>query len=139
MNSLRELNWPLLVVLGLLGLVRPAARITLEGTQLPTAVIALGMTVLVTGLWALGLGLARAANPVLGGIVAGLVYAIGAIILSGLLSPILLGHLEGPLAQPLAIAPMLATSGVWGAIAGGLGLIVRRIRWGTWTTGRVRP
>lgn len=144
MNTLRQLIWPLIIVLGILGLVRPLARIVFEGAQLPTPVIALSMTLLVTivwmaGCWVLGLGLSRAANPLLGGIATGLVYAIGAIVLSAILSPILLGHLEGPLSNPFAIVPMLLTNAVWGAIVGGLALVVRRIRWGTWTTGRVQP
>lgn len=139
MNRIRKLDWPLLIILGLLGLIRPLARIIFEETDLPTAVIALSLTVLVTLMWSLGLGLARVANPVLGGIVTGLVYAIAAIILSAILSPVLLGRLEGPLAQPLAIVPMLVTNAGWGAIAGGLALFVRRLRWGTWTLDRVRP
>ena len=139
MNTLRDLNWPLIIVLGIVGLVRPLARIVFDGTQVPTAVVALGTTVLVTVVWALGLGLARAGNPMLGGIATGLVYALGAIVLSGILSPTLLGHLAGPLSNPLAIVPMLGANAVWGAIAGGLALLVRRVRWGTWTRARVHP
>lgn len=135
---MRELNWPLLIILGLLGLARPLARITLEGTQLPTAVIALSLTVAVTIIWALGIGLARSPNPLLAGIITGLVYAIGAILLSGILSPILHGHLEGPLAQPSAIVPMLLINALWGGFAGALALLVRRVRWGTWTLDQVR-
>lgn len=139
MNTLRQLNWLLIIVLGILGLVRPLARIVFEGTQMPTAVMALSTTGLVTVVWALGLGLSRAGNPMLGGIATGLVYALGAIVLSGILSPILLGHVEGPLSNPLAIVPMLLTNAVWGGLAGGLALLVRRVRWGTWTMGRVQP
>ncbi|WP_231442005.1 hypothetical protein [Brevibacterium zhoupengii] len=137
MKYFRELKWPLLIILGLLGLVRPVARIALENSGLPTPPIALGMTALVTLVWVLVLGLSRSVNPLLSGVVVALVYALGAIILSGILSPILLGHLEGPLAQPLAIIPMLVTNAVWGVIAGGLALLVRRLRWGTWTLNRV--
>lgn len=135
---MREINWPLLIILGVLGLARPLARITFEGTHLPAAVIALSMTGLVTIMWAMGLGLARAANPLLGGIITGLVYAIGATILSGILSPILNGHLDGPLAHPWAIMPMLLINALWGGLAGALALLVRRMRWGTWTLDRVR-
>lgn len=137
MKYFRELKWPLLIILGLLGLVRPVARIALESSGLPTQSIALGLTALVTLVWVLALGLSRSANPLLSGGIVGLVYALGAIILSGILSPILLGHLEGPLAQPLAIIPMLVTNAVWGVIAGGLALLVRRLRWGTWTLNRL--
>ncbi|MBM6588726.1 hypothetical protein [Brevibacterium sp. RIT 803] len=137
MKYFRELKWPLLIILGLLGLVRPVARIALENSGLPTPAIALGMTVLVTLVWALALGLSRSANPLLSGGIVGVIYALGAIILSGVLSPILLGHLEGPLVQPLAIIPMLVTNAVWGVIAGGLALLVRRLRWGTWTLNRL--
>lgn len=137
MKYLRELKWPLLIILGLLGLVRPVARIALENSGLPTPAIALGTTALVTLVWVLALGLSRSANPLLSGGIVGVVYALGAIILSGVLSPILLGHLEGPLAQPLAIIPMLVTNAVWGVIAGGLALLVRRLRRGTWTLNRL--
>lgn len=135
---MRELNWPLLIILGVLGLARPLARITFEGTHLPPGAIALSMTGLVTIMWGLGLGLARAANPLLGGIITGLIYAFGAIILSGILSPILNGHLDGPLAHPWAIVPMLLINALWGGVAGALALLVRRLRWGTWTLDRVR-
>lgn len=132
MNTIRELNWPLIIVLGLAGLARPITRMIFDGQGVTSAVLALGMTAVVTIAWALALGLSRSPQPVLGGVATGLIYALGAIILSAVLSPILLGRLDGTLANPIAIVPMLLTNAVWGAAAGAIALVVRRVRWGTW-------
>lgn len=131
MNTFRSLSWPLIIPLGLLGLVRPIVRIVLEGASVATPVIALTMTGLITIVWTLVLGLSRAKHLLVSGIATGLVYAIGAIILSGILSPILLGHLDGPLADPIAIIPMLLTNVIWGVLVGALALAARRIRAGS--------
>ncbi len=137
MDALRQLNWPLIVVLGIVALARPLARIVFAESSLPTPVIALGMTGIVTLVWALGLGLSRSPNPLLGGVFTGLVYAVGAILLSAVLSSALHGRLEGPVADPIAIVPMLLINAVWGAFAGALALVIRRLRWGAWELQRI--
>jgi thiamine transporter ThiT len=58
----------------------------------------------------------------------GLTYAVLSIILSGILSPILTGELQGPLAMPIAIIPVVLFNAVWGLAAGGLALLLQRLR-----------
>jgi hypothetical protein len=122
---------PLLLILGLglLALVRPLASIVVEqsGHELDAAPRLL-LTAAITLVWVAVVGLGRAPRPVLTLVLAGLAYAVCAIALSGILSPLLLGHLSGPLAQPLAIVPMLLVNALWGLIAGLLALGVRRLR-----------
>jgi hypothetical protein len=121
---------PLLILgLGLLALVRPLASIVVEqsGHELGAAPRLL-LTAAITLVWVAVVGLGRAPRPVLTLVLAGLVYAVCAIVLSGVLSPLLLGHLSGPLAQPLAIMPMLLVNALWGLIAGLAALGVRRLR-----------
>jgi hypothetical protein len=121
---------PLLVLgLGLIALVRPLASIVVEqsGHELGAGPRLL-LTLAITLVWVAVVGLGRAARPVLTLVLAGLAYAVLAIVLSGIASPLLLGHLAGPLAQPLAIVPMLAVNALWGLLAGVLALGVRRLR-----------
>jgi hypothetical protein len=82
----------------------------------------------VTAVWVLVVGLGRVAQPVLTLVGAGLAYGVFAIALSGILSPILSGELQGPLAMPIAIVPMLLVNALWGLVAGGLALLVARVR-----------
>ena len=119
----------LILGLGLLALVRPLASIVVEqsGHDLGAAPRLL-LTAAITLVWVAVVGLGRAPRPLLTLVLAGLVYAVAAIALSGILSPLLLGHLSGPLAQPLAIVPMLLVNALWGLIAGLLALGVRRLR-----------
>lgn len=119
----------LILGLGLLALVRPLASIVVEqsGHELD-AVPRLLLTAAITLVWVAVVGVGRAPRPLLTLVLAGLVYAVAAIVLSGILSPLLLGHLSGPLAQPLAIVPMLLVNALWGLIAGLLALAVRRLR-----------
>ena len=119
----------LILGLGLLALVRPLASIVVEqsGHELGAAPRLL-LTAAITLVWVAAVGLGRAPRPLLTLVLAGLVYAVAAIVLSGILSPLLLGHLSGPLAQPLAIVPMLLVNALWGLIAGLLALAVRRLR-----------
>ena len=119
----------LILGLGLLALVRPLASIVVEqsGHDLGAAPRLL-LTAAITLVWVAVVGLGRAPRPLLTLVLAGLVYAVAAIVLSGILSPLLLGHPSGPLAQPLAIVPMLLANALWGLIAGLLALGVRRLR-----------
>lgn len=126
----------LILGLGLLALVRPLASIVVEqsGHELGAAPRLL-LTAAITLVWVAAVGLGRAPRPVLTLVLAGTAYAVAAIVLSGILSPLLLGHLSGPLARPLAIVPMLLVNALWGLIAGLLALGVRRLR-GTAVTSR---
>lgn len=129
MNTITKLQWPLILGLGALALVRPLIR-TVED-QLGAGGLPAGpviVTGVITAIWVLVVGLTRTAHPVLTLLFTGLAYAAFAILLSGILSPMLTGELQGPLATPLAIIPMLATNALWGLAAGALALVVQRLR-----------
>lgn len=128
MNRLRSVSPLLVVLLALIGLVRPAARIILTVLGVETGpALPIGLTVVITLVWAIVVGRGRAPQPLLTLVLAGLAYGVLAILLSGVLSPIIDGELAGPLANPIAIVPVLLTGAVWGLVAGGLALLVRRL------------
>ncbi|WP_026454232.1 hypothetical protein [Saccharomonospora iraqiensis] len=129
MTDIRSLNRPLILGLGALALVRPLTRIV--GSQLGIehhSAVTISITVLITVVWIAAVGLSRNTAPVLTLVLAGLAYGVLSIALSGVLSPILDGSLRGPLANPVAIIPVLATNAVWGLVAGGLALALQRAR-----------
>src|SRR5690606_39947182 len=86
------------------------------GSILMTALISLACIAIVL--------IKKVANPVTILVFAGLSYAVFAIVLSGILSPMLHGELQGPLTNPLAIFSVLATNALWGVI---LGVIAKAI------------
>lgn len=128
-NPLRNLNWLQIAGLGALALVRPVVR-TIE-TQLGVSggpAVAIGLTVLVTAAWVAIVGFSRISQPLLTLVFAGVAYAVFSIALSGILSPILTGELQGPLAMPFAIIPVLVVNVLWGLVAGALALGLQRLR-----------
>ena len=129
MNKTNRLQWPLILGLGALALIRPLVSIVESqlGVTDPPAVPII-ITVVISAIWIGVVGLSRTPQPVLTLLLTGLTYAVLAIILSGILSPILTGHLEGPLAKPFAIIPVLLTNAIWGLIAGALALLLQRAR-----------
>ncbi|MGP9538028.1 hypothetical protein ACT3SP_08450 [Brachybacterium sp. AOP43-C2-M15] len=123
------LSWPLILGLGLLALARPISNTVLDQLGLDLGpMMPLLWTAVITVVWVAAVGLTRTARPVLTLTLTGIAYAVCAMILSGVLSPLLLGHLAGPLANPIAIVPILATNALWGVIAGLLALAVQRLR-----------
>lgn len=127
-STLRRLHGPLVVGLAVLALVRPLFSILGLSDTLGKPATPLILTGLVTVVWVLAVGLSRVSHPVLTLVAVGLTYAVASIVLSAVLSPILTGELQGPLAMPLAIIPVLITNAIWGLVAGGLALLVRRTR-----------
>jgi hypothetical protein len=131
MDVLKGLHWPLIAGLGALALVRPLIRIV--GGQLgvdePPA-LAVVITVVISLVWVAVVGLTRVPRPVLTLALVGLVYAVLSMLLAAVLSPVLDGRAQGPLANPVAIVPVLLTNAVWGLVAGVLALGVRRARGG---------
>ncbi|MGL5817984.1 MAG: hypothetical protein ACRCYR_10500 [Phycicoccus sp.] len=127
-TRLRQLNWPLVLGLGAVGLIRPLATVTGLDDLLGRPATPLLLTAAITAVWVLVVGTSRVREPVLTLVVVGLVYAAASIVLSGVLSPILTGELQGPLAMPFAIVPVLLVNAVWGLLAGVLALLVQRAR-----------
>src|SRR5690606_23396792 len=100
-------NLRLIVGLGALALIRPIMKITgimdIIGQQFGSIL----MTALISLAWIAIVLIKKVANPVTILVFAGLSYAVFAIVLSGILSPMLHGELQGPLTNPLAIISVL--------------------------------
>jgi hypothetical protein len=129
MVPLQNVHWPLVLGLGALALVRPLVRIV--GGQLGLAeppAVAVVVTVVISLVWVGVVGLARVAHPVLTLVLVGLAYAVLSMLLAAVLSPVLDGRAQGPLANPVAIVPVLLTNALWGLLCGVLALGLHRAR-----------
>lgn len=129
MDKIKRLPWLLVVILGALALVRPATNTVADqvGWDRPAAV-PIAFTLLITATWVAVVGFSRNTEPVLTLLATGLVYAVLAIGLSAVISVPLTGRLQGPLANPIAIVPVLAVNAGWGLLAGVLALLLQRAR-----------
>lgn len=126
-TTLTSLHWPLIIGLGAFALIRPLTNIIGLDDVLGQPWTAILLTSTITTVWVLAVGLSRVGRPVLTLVVTGLAYAVCAALLSGILSPILHGELQGPFARPWIIVPLLLTNAVWGLVAGLLALGVRQL------------
>lgn len=131
----QPLNWPLIAGLAALALLHPLAGLlglhddgTSGGASRggPGAAVVpltlIGVTALV---WIGVVGFSRVARPILTLVVTGLLYGILELVLATVFSP---G--AGPWQAPfgLGVIAVLATSVLWGAVAGLLALAVQRLR-----------
>ncbi|WP_328767313.1 hypothetical protein [Streptomyces sp. NBC_00286] len=127
-TQLQRLNLPLVIGLAAAALIRPLFSITGLSDSLGRPATPLILTAAISLVW-IGVGaLSRVREPLLTLTAAGLAYALGTIVLSGVLSPLLDGELEGPLAHPQAIIPVFAVNAAWGALCGVCALGMRRLR-----------
>ncbi|EIF00119.1 hypothetical protein SacglDRAFT_03254 [Saccharomonospora glauca K62] len=128
MSGVRSVKWPVVVGLGAFGLVRPVLNITGVADDLGKPLTPILATVVITLIWIAAVGFTRVPEPVLTLVFAGLTYGVLTIVVSAILSPILDGELQGPLAHPAAIVGVLGVNALWGLIAGLLAAGVRRVR-----------
>ncbi|WP_254778323.1 hypothetical protein [Paenibacillus sp. cl141a] len=118
----------LLFILGLgaLALVRPIMKMTgimdLIGQQFGSML----MTILISLAWLVIVLIKKPAFPMVILIFAGMSYALYAVILSGLVSPLLDGKLQGPLTNPFALVSVFAINAIWGFIVGFIAKTLRR-------------
>ncbi|MER7481939.1 hypothetical protein ABTX60_30630 [Streptomyces sp. NPDC126510] len=127
-RRLRGLNWPLVAALTAVALVRPLFSIAgwseALGKPLTPVILTLGITLT----WIVAAGISRVRDPLLTLVVTGVTYALAALVLSAILSPLLTGKLQGPLAQPQAIVPLFLVNAAWGAFCGACAIGMRRAR-----------
>ena len=88
------------------------------------------VTLVISIVWIAVVGLSRVAEPLLTLVFAALVYGVLSIVLSGILSPIVTGELQGPLATPfgIGVVSVLVINAVWGTVTGALALALRGLR-----------
>lgn len=129
MDKLAQLHWPLIVGLGALALVRPLVSVVQHQLGIPgSPAIPIGITLAISLVWIGAVGLSRVAHPLLTLVFTGLVYGVSSIALSAVLSPLLTGRLDGPLAHPFAILPIIVVNGIWGLATGALAATIRRAK-----------
>lgn len=129
MGKLKDLHWPLVLGLGALALVRPLVNIITDQTGAPRwSLWPIAITIVISAVWIAVVGLTRVARPVLTLVCVGVVYAVLSMLLAAVLSPLLTGQLQGPLADPVAVVPILLINALWGLVAGLIALSVRRAR-----------
>ncbi|MBB6735728.1 hypothetical protein [Cohnella zeiphila] len=125
-GRLRNSQRLFVVAMGAFALIRPLMSITGLSERIGQPFASLGATVLITLLWIAAANLARVARPVPTLMMAGIAYGVFAIVLSGILSPILTGRLQGPLTNPFGFVGVLVTNAIWGIAAGLLAAAVQR-------------
>ncbi len=129
MTNMEIIKQNILLILGLgaIALIRPVMKMTglmdLIGQQFGSIL----MTVAISLVWLFIVVKKKCKYPVRILVYGGISYAIFAIILSGIMSLILLGQIQGPLMNPLAMASVIITNALWGMIIGGFVLAIRRI------------
>ena len=127
-HVLRRINWPLVAGLSVVALVRPLFSIAGLSDAFGRPATPLALTAAISLVWILSVGLSRVREPLLTLVAAGLGYGVASILLSAIVSPLLTGHLEGPIARPIAIIPALAVNAIWGVICGALALALQHAR-----------
>ncbi|MGI5348172.1 hypothetical protein ACQEU8_08240 [Streptomyces sp. CA-250714] len=125
---LRRPDWPVVIGLAAVALIRPLFSITGLSDSLGKPATPLILTAAISVVWVCVGALTRVREPLPTLIAAGLAYALGSTVLSGVLSPLLDGELDGPLAHPQAIVPAFAVNTAWGALCGVCALGLRTVR-----------
>jgi hypothetical protein len=129
-NVLTTIAWPYAIGLGLFALVRPIASITGLDDLVGRPLLPIVLTVAISLIWILAVGLSRVRRPFLTLVAAGATYALAATVMSVPLSLAITGELQGPLTNPFAVVSALITNLIWGAAAGGIAVLVQRMRRG---------
>jgi putative flippase GtrA len=115
---LKKLNWKLIIILAVFALVRPVMSMLGISEAIGKPVASIGATIIISFVWITAVVRAQESQPVLTLMLVGIGYAVLAIIISGIFSPILLGQLQGPLTNMFAFVSVFVTNAIWGLIAG---------------------
>ncbi|MCC9197135.1 hypothetical protein QNO08_15970 [Arthrobacter sp. zg-Y820] len=83
------------------------------------------LTALISLAWIGVVGLGRVPRPVLTLTLAGLAYGLHIISFSAVVSTVLTGTVQGPLAMPIAVVPILIMNGLWGLLAAAVRRLLR--------------
>lgn len=124
-NKAKTFNWQLIAILSCIALVRPFMSIVGISDAIGKPFASIGATIVISVIW-IALVVIRTENPLQTLLFAGIGYGILAIGISGILSPILTGQLQGPLTSPFAIVSVLATNAIWGLITGAIALAIQK-------------
>lgn len=121
-----KINWKIVIALSTFALIRPLMSIIGVTEYIGQPYTSLTLTLLISVVWIAVMIYKDTETPIQHLVAAGILYALFAIILSGILSPVLLGELTGPLTHPFAIFSILMTNIVWGGITGIISWVIMK-------------
>lgn len=113
-----KINWKIVIALSIFALIRPLMSIIGVTEFIGQPYASLTLTLLISIVWIVIILYKDIETPIYHLVMAGILYALFAIILSAVLSPILLGQLMGPITHPFAIVSVFMTNIIWGGITG---------------------
>src|SRR5690606_21407865 len=103
MKNLDQLNWPLIVGMGALALIRPFLNITGIMDLFGRPFGPIFVTILISIAWLAIVVVAKVRQPIMTLTLTGGAYGVIAFLLGTILSPILTGELSGPIANPFVL------------------------------------
>lgn len=122
-----KINWKISIILGAAALIRPLMSILGVTEIIGQPYTSLGLTLLISIVWIGTVMLTKERRPILTLVMAGVSYASFVIILSGILSALSTGEIQGPLTNPLAVLSVFATNIIWGLITGSISWVIMKI------------
>ncbi|MEY8561147.1 hypothetical protein AALF85_10625 [Jeotgalicoccus halotolerans] len=122
-----KINWKISIILGAAVLIRPLMSILGVTEIIGQPYTSLGLTLLISIVWIGTVMLTKERRPILTLVMAGVSYASFVIILSGILSALSTGEIQGPLTNPLAVLSVFATNIIWGLITGSISWVIMKI------------
>lgn len=127
-NIYKTINWKLITVLSFIALIRPIMSMSGISEAIGKPVASITATIMISFVWIVTVVIRQETHPMKTLLFTGIGYAILAIIMSGIFSPILTGHLQGPLTNPFAIVGVLVTNAIWGLITGLIAHVVLKVK-----------
>ncbi|MGI6127557.1 MAG: hypothetical protein ACOYEF_11420 [Planifilum sp.] len=113
-----QTQWPLILGLAALALIRPIISMVGLSEAIGQPVVSIAVTLLISLVWIAVVVRARVSRPVVTLTLTGLAYGVFAILISAVFTPILTGQLQGPATNVFALVSVLLTNALWGLIAG---------------------
>lgn len=114
----KKLPWKWIGILSIFAFIRPFLSILGISEVIGKPLTNISVTILISVVWIFTIVLKQVPQPFLTLLFVGMGYGLLAIIMSGIFSPILTGHLQGPLTHPLGIVSVLITNALWGGLTG---------------------
>ena len=121
------MNYKVPIILAALALIRPFFSIVGLTEYFGQPYTSITLTLIILLVWISIVVITQDKHPIRTLVLAGIFYAVFAIVISGVLSPILLGELQGPLLNPLAIISVFMTNILWGLIAGCISWVIMKV------------
>ncbi|MBP2079396.1 hypothetical protein [Oceanobacillus polygoni] len=129
-NRHKIFNWKLITTLSILAFIRPLMSILGISDAIGKPLVSITATIVISIIWIAAVYIKQDSQPLLTLVFVGIAYGILAIVISGLLSPILTGQLQGPLTNPFAIVSVLVTNSIWGFITGAIAAGLLKVKRG---------